>query len=155
MIEPARDHPVNEDYAHTMKPRGVFLLAIAVIATAGAFAGMLGSVPRACPAIGYAYVGDVELSFSIPPASVAACMGEGCIPEQVRKNPEGKWLVPQSPPYLYPPVSVTSIHVEALATAGDHIARTLPIETESTGEHPFGTGCGGPFKFKPVQVSFS
>lgn len=146
---------MNEDYAHTMKPRGAFLLVTAAVAAVCAFAGWLGSVPRACPAVGYAYIGDVELSFSTPPQSVAACMGEACTLEQVIKNPEGKWLVPQSPPYLYPPVSVTSIHVEALTIAGDHMDRTLPIETELTGEEPFGPGCGGPFKFKPVQVSFS
>lgn len=61
-------------------------------------------------------------------------------------------MVPQSPPYLTPPVSATSIYVEAAATTGARIALVLPIETESTGERPFGPDCGGPFRFKPVQV---
>jgi hypothetical protein len=70
-------------------------------------------VSQVCPAVGYAYVGDVELVFSTPPESVSACFGDECTPEQVERNPEGKWLVPQSPPYLIAPVSVTSkpVHV--------------------------------------------
>jgi len=43
--------------------------------------------------------------------------------------------------------------VEAVAVSGGRIARELPIEAESTGEHPFGPECGGPFTFKPVQVT--
>lgn len=138
-----------------MKPRGVALLALGVFAAVLGIVALLGGIPgvsRACPAVGYAYVGDVELAFSTPPESVAACFGDGCAPVQVVRDPEGKWLVPQSPPYLNPPVSVTSIYVEAASTTGARIARDLPIETESTGEHPFGPECGGPFTFKPAQV---
>lgn len=119
-----------------------------------ALVGRMPWVGRACPAVGYAYVGDVELAFSTTPESVAVCFGDGCTPERVVRNAEGKWLVPQSPPYLNPPVSVTSIRVEAVAISGGRIARDLPIETESTGEHPFGPECGGPFRFKPVLVVF-
>jgi hypothetical protein len=120
-----------------LKPRGVLLLAVGVVAAVLAFTALLGrmaGVERVCPAMGWAYVGDVELAFSIPPESVAACFGDGCTPEQVAINPEGKWLVPQSRPYLIPAVSVTSIYVEAVASSGGRIARDLPIETESTGE---------------------
>lgn len=138
-----------------MKPRGVILLAVtagtAVLGSALVVGSMAGA-DRACPAMGWAFAGDVELSFSTPPESVLACFGEGCIPEQVTKNAEGKWLVPQSPPYLIPPVSVTSIYVVASTTSGNRLTSALPIETESTGEYPFGRECGGPFRFKPVQV---
>lgn len=112
-------------------------------------------LPRVCPAIGYAYTGAVELVFTTPPSSVAACFGEGCAPEPVLQNEERKWLVPQSPPYLNAPVSVTSIHVEAMAVIGGRTAIALPVETESTGEYPFGPGCGGPFRFKPAIVPLS
>lgn len=141
-----------------MKRRGRLLLALGVVATGLALAALLGRMPevsRVCPAMGWAYVGDVELAFSTPPESVAACFGVGCTPEPVARNPEGKWLVPQARPYLNPPVSVTSIYVEAVATSGGRIAQDLPIETESTGEYPFGPECGGPFRFKPVHVAFS
>lgn len=140
-----------------MNPRGIILIALGVLGAALAIAALLGRTPGVgvvCPAVGYGYVGEVELAFSTPPESVAACFGDGCAPEQVARDPEGKWLVPQSPPYLTPPVSVTSIYVEAVATSGARIDRDLPIETESTGEHPFGPDCGGPFRFKPVQVPF-
>jgi hypothetical protein len=105
--------------------------------------------------MGWAYVGDVELAFATPPESVSACFGDGCAPQPVVRNPEGKWLVPQSGPYLNSPVSVTSIQVEAVASTGSHVAGDLPIETESTGEYPFGPEGGGPFSFKSVQVAFN
>ncbi|AOT04713.1 hypothetical protein ASPU41_16710 [Arthrobacter sp. U41] len=114
--------------------------------------GYAGPGNTACPAIGYAYVGDVELIFPQEPVSVAACFEEGCTPAAVTKNPDGKWLVPQSKPYLVPPVSVTSVYVETEASSGARIARALPIVTEPTGEYPYGRKCGGPVRFKPVQV---
>lgn len=135
----------------------MFLAAAGVCAAAVAAALLLGpgiEPTKACPAIGYAYVGDVELVFAEEPASVAACFGDGCTPVSAAQNPDGKWLVPQSQPYLVPPVSVTSVYVEAFHRSGARIARMLPIETESTGEYPYGRECGGPFTFKPVQVPY-
>jgi hypothetical protein len=138
-----------------MKPRGIILLALAALAALVAvpfLSGRIPGVPAACPAVGYAYVGPVELVFPTKPASVAACFGDGCTPRPVTAGPDGKWLVPQSEPYLAPPASVTSVSVEATDNSGARISRVLPIESESTGEHPYGPACGGPFKFKPVQV---
>jgi hypothetical protein len=138
-----------------MKPRGILLLALGVLAAVLALVLLFGRMPGVtgvCPAIGYAYVGEVELAFSTQPESVAACFGDGCTPEPVTQGADGKWLVPQSARYLTPPVSVRSIYVEAVATSGARVARILQIETESTGEHPFGPDCGGPFRFKPVRV---
>lgn len=141
-----------------MKRRWALLVAIGIgvaVVTFIAVTGGMSRDPRVCPAIGYAYTGPVELVFSTSPASVAACFGEGCTSQVVVQNEERKWLVPQSAPYLSEPVSVTSIHVEATAAIGGRTAVDLPVETESTGEHPFGVGCGGPFRFKPVPVIFS
>lgn len=141
-----------------MRHRWALLVAagmVAAVVTVVVVFGGMSRVARACPAIGYAYTGPVELVFSTPPASVAACFGEGCTPEPVGQNDERKWLVPQSVPYLDEPVSVTSIHVEATAALGGRTTVDLPVETESTGEQPFGVGCGGPFRFKPVLVIFS
>ena len=140
-----------------MKPREVLLLGVAAAAAMLVCILVVGCASgenRACPAMGWAFVGDVELSFSTPPESVSACFGEGCTPERVTKNAEGKWLVPQSPPYLNPPVSVTSIYVDASTSSGSRLTSALAIATESTGEYPFGRECGGLFKFKPVQVVF-
>jgi hypothetical protein len=76
-----------------MKSRGVILLVAgagaSALGTALAFGGVAG-VDRACPAMGWAFVGDVELSFSTPPESVSACFGEGCTPVPVGTNAEGK-----------------------------------------------------------------
>ncbi len=138
-----------------MKPRGVLLLGVAAGATVLVYTLVVGSLAgenRACPAMGWAFVGDVELFFSTQPESLSACFGEGCTPEPVTKSAEGKWLVPQSPPYLTPPVSITSIYVDASTSSGNRLTGALPVETESTGEYPFGRECGGPFRFKPVKV---
>jgi hypothetical protein len=137
-----------------MKSRGVVALAVGAPVTALGLAALIVFMPglnRACPAIGYAYVGDVELAFSGEPESAAACFGEGCMPEPLTSR-DGKWLVPQSPPYLITPTSVDTIYVEAVAPSGNRFARTLLIEDESTGERPYGPHCPGPSKFKPVQV---
>jgi hypothetical protein len=138
-----------------MKRRWALLIAVGMVVAVLAVTAVIGGMsrdPRVCPAIGYGYTGPVELLFSTPPVSVAACFGEGCTPQAVAQNDERKWLVPQSAPYLNEPVSVTSIHVEATAAHGGRTAVDLPVETESTGEYPFGVGCGGPFRFKPVPV---
>jgi hypothetical protein len=138
-----------------MKLRGILLVATGMLAGVSATATLFSNSPRACPAIGYAYVGDVELFFSAAPETVEVCFGEGCTPELVARNSEGKWLVPQSVPYLNEPVSVSMIHVEAVTASGGRVANDFPIETESTGEYPYGFGCGGPYVFKPVQVALS
>lgn len=138
-----------------MKPRALLLVGLGACSAAVALALLFGRTSAetvACPAIGYAFVGDVELVFPREPASVSACFGEGCIPQSVTKSPDGKWLVPQSQPYLVPPVSVTSVYVDATDTSGARVARVLPIAMEPTGEYPYGRDCGGPFRFKPVQV---
>jgi hypothetical protein len=124
--------------------------AVAIVLVLVMFSRESGT--RACPAIGYAYVGDVELVFSQEPESVAACFGEGCTPAVVSRSGNGRWMVPQSEPYLSPPASVTKVYVQASGSSGARISGPVPIETESTGEYPYGQECGGPFRFKPVQV---
>ena len=138
-----------------MRRRGLIILATALLVAAVVGISLRASWPGACPAVGYAYSGDVELVFSSPPQTVEACIGVGCTPVAVIRNGEGRWLVPQSAPYLTAPASVTSIHVRAAASSGSGVAEELPIKTRSTGESPYGPACGGPFEFEPVQVTFS
>ena len=137
-----------------MKPRGILLVAVGVCAAAVGLALLLSSRTGSgvCPAIGYAYVGPAELQFSHEPTSVAACFEDDCTPAPVNKSADGKWLVPQSDPYLVPPASVKTIYVKAALYSGSRIARTFPIETEPTGEYPYGRECGGPYRFTPVKV---
>ncbi|WP_432394770.1 hypothetical protein ACRQ5B_13785 [Pseudarthrobacter sp. L19] len=136
-----------------MKTRRILLIALGTLAVVvAAVVFVRGGSKTACPAIGYAYTGDVELMFSREPASVAACFGSGCTPAPVSRSEDGRWLVPQSAPYLTPAAGVSSIAVKAVDSSGVGGARELRIESESTGEHPYGPSCGGPFRFKPVQV---
>lgn len=136
-----------------MKLRGLLLIVLGVLGVVLALAVFIrGGVSTICPSVGHAYTGDVELVFAHEPTSVSACFGDGCTPAPVTGNPEGRWLVPQSAPYLLPPVRVTSVFVDAVDSSGVRVARVLPLETEPTGEHPDGPECGGPVRFKPVQV---
>lgn len=136
-----------------MKTRGILFTALGTLAIVVALVLFVGGGPKtACPAIGNAYTGDVELTFSRDPAAVAACFGSGCTPAPVGRSADGRWLVPQSAPYLTPEAGVSSVVVKAVDSSGIGSARELKIESESTGEHPYGPGCGGPFRFKPVQV---
>lgn len=136
-----------------MKLRGLLLIVLGVLGVVLALGVFIrGGVSTVCPAVGHAYTGDAELVFTREPTSVSACFGEGCTLAPVTRNPDGMWLVPQSAPYLMPPVSVTSVYVDAVDSSGVRVARVLPIETEPTGEHPDGPDCGGPVRFRPVQV---
>ncbi|MDP9887715.1 hypothetical protein J2X98_001293 [Pseudarthrobacter enclensis] len=136
-----------------MKLPGPLLIVLGVLAVVLALVVFVrGGAGTVCPATGYTYTGDVELVFAHEPTSVAACFGEGCTPVPVSRNPEGMWPVPQSAPYLIPPASVTSVLVDAADSSGVHVVRVRPVETEPTGEHPDGPECGGPVRFKPVQV---
>ena len=136
-----------------MKTRGFLVIAPGTVAIVVAVVVFVrGGSKSVCPAIGYVYTGDVELTFSQEPASVAACFGSGCTPSPVSRSADGRWLVPQSAPYLTPAAGVGSIVVKAVDSSGIGGARELKIESESTGEHPYGPSCGGPFRFKPVQV---
>jgi hypothetical protein len=47
---------------------------------------------------------------------------------------------------------VRTVYVEAALSSGSRIARTFAIETEPTGEYPYGRECGGPFRFTPVKA---
>lgn len=51
--------------------------ALAAVLVVAAVGGVIPGANWACPAIGYVYVGDAELTFSGHPASVAACFGQG------------------------------------------------------------------------------
>lgn len=136
-----------------MKLRGLLLIVLGVLAVVLALAVFVrGGASSVCPAVGYANTGDAELVFAHEPTSVSACFGEGCTPAPVTKTRDNRWLVPQTSPYLVPPVSATSVRVAAEDSSGVRVVRVLPIETEPTGEQPDGPGCGGPVRFKPVQV---
>lgn len=136
-----------------MKLRGPLLIVLGMLAVVLALVVFLrGGASTICPATGYAYTGDVELVFAHEPTSVSACFGEGCTPAPVTRNPDGIWLVPQSAPYLISPVSFTSVLVDAADPSGVRVVEVRPIETEPTGEHPEGPECGGPMRFKPVQM---
>ncbi|MBV1778459.1 hypothetical protein KRR55_04925 [Paeniglutamicibacter sp. ABSL32-1] len=115
----------------------------------------------ACPAVAYVDVGDVEIEFAAEPYSVAACFGIECSPQPVARSAEGKWAVPQSPPYLPPEPGarggeirghVTTLRVVATGSSGLAVDRSNAIWSESTGAFRFWTVCPGPTRYLPVQV---
>lgn len=141
-----------------MKPRGILLAATPLLAVVVVLIAMSG--PRDCPAIGYVNVSDIELRFSAEPANVAACFGGGCAPASVTKSSEGKWLVPQRPPYLPldptagpgpGPGDVKDVKVAATDAAGRTTEYVVGIGRERADGIGFAQ-CPGPSKFRPVQV---
>lgn len=64
-----------------MKRRGLSLIMFGMMIVVLAVAVVSRrSGDTVCPATGYAYTGDGELAFAQEPASVSACIGDGCTP---------------------------------------------------------------------------
>ena len=63
-----------------------------------------GSIPTACPAVGFVNLNPLELDLSGLPAgtTVPACFGvnDRCNPVPVIGDSSGRWLVPQTPSFF-------------------------------------------------------
>lgn len=144
-----------------MKSGWVAVLALAMFAVLATLVLIAVRPGIACPAVGYVYVGDVELEFASEPDSVAACFGSECNPQPVMRSADGKWTVPQSSPYLLQdsgqsgtemPGNVTSILIATVHRSGASVVRALAIQSEPTGEGRFWPTCPAPLRYLPVQV---
>ena len=51
--------------------------------------------PTVCTAVGFVNGSPIELRFAHDPSSVKACFGDGCVPAEVTRGADGRWLVPQ------------------------------------------------------------
>ncbi|SDP83068.1 hypothetical protein SAMN04487914_1508 [Arthrobacter sp. ok909] len=113
-----------------------------------------GCTPTACPAVGFVNLGPVELDLSGLPAgtSVSACFGTGdrCDPVPVTRDGSGRWIVPQTPPFVQPdnaPVPLPRIRVVAAKP------------DQSISDHQYGIehtpprgGCDNSYALLPVEV---
>lgn len=137
------------------------MLAVGMFAILTALVLVVVRPGLACPAVGYVDLGDVELDFASEPDSVAACFGDECSPQHVKRSHDGKWRVPQSYPYLpqdsdlpgnLRPGNVTTIRIVAARPPAAPMASTLEIHSEPTGGGQFWSMCPGPTRYMPVPV---
>lgn len=144
-----------------MKRRWKFVLAVGVFGVLIALVLVVVRPGLACPAVGYADLGDVELEFTSEPDSVAACFGYECTPQPVQRSDDGKWKVPQSYPYMpqdsdlhgnVRPGNVTAIRMMAARPSAAPIVSIMAIRSEPAEGGQFWSTCPGPTRYMPVQV---
>ncbi|WP_347109019.1 hypothetical protein AAHB33_19710 [Paenarthrobacter sp. S56] len=150
-----------------MKLRLIVLAAVLAAVIAG-LAWFATTQSKACPGAGTADTGPVELKIATVPARVQACFGDDCEPHPVRQNPDGRWLVPQEPPYLpaqgaassagsassgsgQRPGAVTRIRVVVKETGKRQRDAVFEIPTANQPPAP-GSQCPGPASYLPVAV---
>lgn len=113
-----------------------------------------GCTATVCPAVSFVNTNPVELDLSALPAgtTVSACFGvdDRCEPVPVTRGSDGRWMVPQKPPFLQPnnaPVPLPRISVVAVKpdqTISDHL-----YGIEHT---PPRGGCDNSYDLIPVKV---
>lgn len=111
----------------------------------------------ACPAIGFAYTAPVELEIDpdlVSDGTVAACLPAGCEPVVVPADGNGRWLVPQEPPYtgeeaigLEPGNEVRVLITDNAGTIMKDGLWEIPYTPTSDGF------CPGPVNFHPVEIT--
>jgi hypothetical protein len=113
-----------------------------------------GCTPEVCPAAGFVNLGPVELDLSGLPAgtSVSACFGvsDRCEPVPVTKNSSGRWMVPQTPPFVQPDnAAVPLLRIRVVAAKPDRSISDHLYGIEHTA--PRG-GCDNGYDLVPVKV---
>ncbi|AXJ10262.1 hypothetical protein CFN17_12025 [Arthrobacter sp. PM3] len=109
--------------------------------------------PLVCPAEGFVNLDPVRLDLSALPAvtSVSACFGPGdrCTPVPLTRDSSGRWMVPQTPPFVQPdnaPVPLPRIRV---VVKSDHDISDRLYGIEHT---PPRGGCDNTYDLVPVKV---
>ncbi len=130
----------------------------AVALVIGVFIAGYSSAQRNCSAVGWAYIGPVELRPEVLSADfgLSACFsGPECIPQAVHADANGRWLVPQDAPFLSrtqrSALNLSEIHVRVTDASGTVADRMYQIPTRRLpgGDWP---SCPGPFEYLPVTV---
>lgn len=117
--------------------------------------GSSGCTTNACPASGFVNLGPVELNLSALPAgtTVSACFGvnDRCTPVPVTRGTSGRFVVPQTPPFVQPdqaPIPLPRIRV--VAAKPDQTMSDKLYGIEHT---PPRGGCDNTYDLLPVNVS--
>ncbi|MBO1268210.1 hypothetical protein [Arthrobacter cavernae] len=101
------------------KGRWILFCAVVLLVIAAVIA--LTGRQTVCPAIMYFNTSPIELRFARTPDAVSACFGPDCKPAEVRVNDDGRWLVPQEPPY--------AVHT---SSPSRRLAPSLPVPPPDT-----------------------
>ena len=137
-----------------MKPTrpGKRVLGLVSLASVALLSLPLSGCVFACPLIGYGDDSPIEIVIegTSGPVEVQACLNADCTPEQVIADADGRWLVPQEPPY-FAGVSPTTVTVEVLS-GGQTTTGTFDIPREAI-DSDWLNQCPGPFRYLPVVVT--
>lgn len=110
--------------------------------------------PTACPAVGFVNLGPVQLDLSDLPnvSSVSACFGvdDRCNPVPVSRDNSGRWLVPQTQPFVQPdtaPIPLPRIRVVAVTD------QSISDRLYGVARTPPRGGCDNTYDLTPVKVT--
>lgn len=144
-----------------MKPRLIVLAAVLAAVVVG-LAWFATNQSKSCPQPGNTDTGPVELKIATVPTRVQACFGDDCELQPVQQNQDGRWLVPQEPPFLPAqdattsataprPGAVTRIRVVVKEAGKRQRDAVFEIPTANQAPAP-GSQCPGPVSYLPVAV---
>ncbi|BCW47611.1 hypothetical protein [Arthrobacter sp. StoSoilB5] len=139
-----------------MKPRLIWVAAIILVAAIGGVVWFAVDKSRVCPAIGSAT--PIELKIVSAPSRVQACFGENCTPRPLQQQTDGRWLVPQEPPYLAaeqttsPPSVLAKVRVVVKESGKRQRDAVFDIPAIPGVPNTTGAECPGPIQYLPVEV---
>ncbi|MGO4589325.1 hypothetical protein [Paenarthrobacter sp. 2TAF44] len=139
-----------------MKPRLIWVAAVILVAAIGGLVWFAVDKSRVCPAIGSAT--PIELKIASMPSRVQACFGDGCMPRPVQQQTDGRWLVPQEPPYLpagqsaSPPSVMAKVRVVVKESGKRQRDAVFDIPAIPGVPDTTGAQCPGPIQYLPVEV---
>jgi len=132
------------------------LLLIVAALSATTMLSACAPLALACPAIGFVY--DAPVALDVSPAvlgegTIAACIGEGCVPAPLPVDSAGHAEMPQASPYqvghaigIQPGTTARVV----ISGVDGTVLRDLEVEIPYTSA---GGSCPGPVTFHPVVIS--
>ena len=137
-----------------MKLRLILLAAVVLAAALGGFAWFAATRPPVCTAIGNS--DPVELKIASTPSRIQACFGDGCELHPLQAQSDGRWLVPQEPPYVpAAPQGASPVRdkVRVVVKESGKRQRDAVFDIpKTTAPPPAGSECPGPVTYLPVSV---
>lgn len=137
-----------------MKPRLIVFAAAILVVVVSSFVWFAATRPPACSANGNP--DPIELKIASTPTRVQACFGEGCHLEPLQPQSDGRWMVPQEPPFV--PVSQEGPNpvrdkVRVVVKEAGKRQRDVLFDIPKTDGAPVaGSQCPGPVTYLPVAV---
>jgi hypothetical protein len=106
-----------------------------------------------CATTGYLNLAPIVIATDARLDAVAACIGTGCRPVELRVDDGGTWEVPQRAPYLGGDARVGA--VDEVTVRAELEGRVIAEDSFAVYRVPLGGGgrCPGPFDYAPVTLA--